>query len=291
MGEANLNYRVNDQIIDEDWYNELNNALEGNIVPRNTSGVVTNEAGSVGTDTYKWLDGRFQNVYGYTKLQVGLPAWNNIINSTSTNLNIKRNNLDILDASNSELRLKRDNVAVLYANVTNTDIYVAGILKGRFTSTGMSGTYLTDDTTPKRKMVPLGQQTSAQSSFSTNSASFVDATGFSISITTTGRPVFITLKHAEGELDPASINVSTVSDNSATGFVRIMRDSTQVALYQIRTSSDGLDNAASISLPSSVVNTLDIVGAGTYVYKIQLKVFSTVYSCSIIESKLYAFEL
>jgi len=54
MGLINLPTRANGQNVDETWFNRLKSALVGIFVPRNANGSPEDEAGSLGTETYRW---------------------------------------------------------------------------------------------------------------------------------------------------------------------------------------------------------------------------------------------
>lgn len=47
------------------WANDIRTALSGDVVPRNVSGVPTDQAGSIGSTSYKWLEAFFNNLYLY----------------------------------------------------------------------------------------------------------------------------------------------------------------------------------------------------------------------------------
>jgi hypothetical protein len=57
MGTNTLPTRANGQFMDETWFDKINEALFGDLVPRNASGVATNNAGALGTVTYTWSQG------------------------------------------------------------------------------------------------------------------------------------------------------------------------------------------------------------------------------------------
>jgi len=56
MSTDSLPARSNGQTIDETWFNIIRTILSGDYVPRNTAGAATTIAGSLGTDTYRWLN-------------------------------------------------------------------------------------------------------------------------------------------------------------------------------------------------------------------------------------------
>jgi hypothetical protein len=146
----------------------------------------------------------------------------------------------------------------------------------------------------RAKLASLGQQVSTSSgSASTTSTSWADVTNLSVSITTTGRPVFLALISGSTESAP---NVNTAgsieaSDSAAqaAGFLGFLRDSTLLAVHLVRITATGA-TAAFSSVPASVLH-VDTPIAGTYTYKVQAKVDSAGDTLEINNVKLVAFEL
>lgn len=58
MGTGNITYNSvsTSDVLKKEHVNDLNDAIEGDFVPRNTSGTVVSLAGGLGTATYKWGD-------------------------------------------------------------------------------------------------------------------------------------------------------------------------------------------------------------------------------------------
>ncbi len=121
-----------------------------------------------------------------------------------------------------------------------------------------------------------GEQVSASATFSTMSATFVDVTNLSVTITTSGRPVMLALVSDAGG-SPAYVNAS-----GGTGALRWVRGSTPIGDYSIATANGNADR-----LPPPHI---DVVGAGTYTYKAQMKK-STGTDCGVGYAKLVAIEL
>lgn len=119
-------------------------------------------------------------------------------------------------------------------------------------------------------------------SFSTTSATYVDVTNQSVSITTNGRPVIITL--VNGTL------TSSFATGSAISWVKAVRDSTDLAekTFAIAAGS-GIVNQGTIDTGSFV--WYDAPSAGTYTYKIQAKSNSSSITTSITSAKLFVREL
>lgn len=129
--------------------------------------------------------------------------------------------------------------------------------------------------------------------FNTTSGTFVDVTNLEVTITTSGRPVKIMLVG-----DPANtaqygiFDLSGVSEGNFSGGmqVQILRDATVVEkhdeFFKGRTDSAGdIENYRS---PGGV-QTVDIVAAGTYTYKLQVR--STGATALVNHCKLVAYEL
>ena len=62
MGENTLATRSNTTIT-ADWFNDIKTALDVDHVPRNASGVATDQAGSLGTSALTWLNAYVQNLF------------------------------------------------------------------------------------------------------------------------------------------------------------------------------------------------------------------------------------
>jgi len=55
MGADSIPARSNGQTINETWFNLLRTVLNGDLIPRNASGVATAIAGALGSSTYPWF--------------------------------------------------------------------------------------------------------------------------------------------------------------------------------------------------------------------------------------------
>lgn len=119
-----------------------------------------------------------------------------------------------------------------------------------------------------KPMLPtLNEQLSAScGDFSTSSATPVDVTNLAVSITTTGRPVFVGLM-AEAGVSGSNIYV-TGSSGTANGEFAILRDSTTVSILRISGLASGSD-PFSHAIPPGAVWAIDTPAAGSYTYKVQ----------------------
>lgn len=84
MGTNNLNADSDGNIADAADVNQYRTALNGDLVPRNSSGVATDEAGSIGTAALRWLNAYFKTLF----LDDGTTTFS--LEHSSTNLLLKR---------------------------------------------------------------------------------------------------------------------------------------------------------------------------------------------------------
>jgi hypothetical protein len=158
MGTNTLDSQVSKTVITTTDLNQFKTALTGAIVPRNASGVPQDLQGDLGSSAYRW-----QNAY-VDKYYIGDPADNNYITS---------------DVSG------------------NIFIYRNSILMMTIASTGFNGSSLTNASVARTKLEAVGQQVSGSSgTWSSTAAAFTDVANHSVSLTTVGRPIILSLKAA-----------------------------------------------------------------------------------------------
>jgi hypothetical protein len=160
---------------------------------------------------------------------------------------------------------------------------------------------------------------------STTSSTPVDVTSCSVTIKTTGRPVMVGL-YVSPDNFPGYIQAQKTGSAWAGGYVYIKKDSTVIAQYKIQSdisyivSSQGVGsiatqggdlssgdinvgisagansgisiagNASTITLPLSMISTLDVSAASTRTYTLQISSIngSTV---SVNDAFMYAYEI
>jgi hypothetical protein len=134
--------------------------------------------------------------------------------------------------------------------------------------------------------------TSHSGTFSTSSTSFVDVTNLSVTITTTGKPIFIGLVSGGGSGNFAFVGtVASISYFPIRSGGRFVRDSTSLAEHIIG-SWGSTSQYWSLYLPPSSFNIIDAPPAGTYVYKFQARVFDNPYTIFYCQyAKIIAYEL
>lgn len=137
------------------------------------------------------------------------------------------------------------------------------------------------------KRAALGQQVSSSSAgfATTTSGSYVDVTNLTVTITTTGRPVQLSV------IPDGTANTCAVyKDNSISSLndmtVKMVRDSTDIGIWEFMIGS-----TISHYQPCSVINMIDVVGAGTYVYKLQIRSSTASVAMGIKRALLVAYEL
>jgi uncharacterized protein YaiE (UPF0345 family) len=136
----------------------------------------------------------------------------------------------------------------------------------------------------KSRLAALGQQVSSSSgTFSSNSNSFVDVTNLSVTITTTGRPVFIAVVD-DGTSSLSYFSSDVLSDSARYKF---LRDASIIGQGIIH----GQNIAAGTVTKDPLLLVIDVVGAGTYTYKFQVRVTSTLEQIEVNYCRLIVFEL
>ena len=132
---------------------------------------------------------------------------------------------------------------------------------------------------------------SSSGTFSSSSATYVDVTNLSVTITTSGRPVKLGLISATttGNASVARSNINVfVSGGSLRAAFKFVRDSTDIAVNDEQSDGTG---TAGLSIPSGSISHIDAVAAGTYTYKLQVCVSNASGTVEVRNCKLIAYEL
>jgi hypothetical protein len=142
------------------------------------------------------------------------------------------------------------------------------------------------------KRAALGQQVSSSSgSFSTTSTSLIDITNLSVTITTTGRPVYICLVPSLTAASRVAANRSTTA-LVAQAEITFVRDATTVFVCDMSIDASSLSStSAYLSMPTSMFSQIDTPAAGTYVYKARTRALTTSTTVSVTEARLFVYEL
>lgn len=196
-----------------------------------------------------------------------------------------------------------DSSTVLYATTARVSVPVRliAVLLSTQTTAGTWAAIPTANSAPTQPSVgaiaqirPVGTtapvqgvaQSTSSGSFTTASASFVDVTNLSVTLTTRGRPVFVAIVH-DGSASNALVGVDENSGVTANERIAIVRASTTISLFTLLAS--GATGAMNFRTLGSMF-TIDLVAAGTYTYKVQILLGAgdLAYMSNV---KLVAFEL
>lgn len=163
---------------------------------------------------------------------------------------------------------KIDDDAVTTAKILNANVTTAKIADGNVTPAKLSAS----------NTVVSASDSGAFSTASTSTAG-VAVTNLSVSITTTGRPVEITMKsNSTTSYDIPGLEAS----GSLTGFIFFYRDATMLS---VETASQGETS------PCSSVSFIETPAAGTYTYTVRAGLFLGSGTMNVRECNLVAREL
>jgi len=117
----------------------------------------------------------------------------------------------------------------------------------------------------------IGQQVSSScgGAYSNGTAVYSDVTNLSITITTTGRPVLLSIQ-PDGSANPSQLFIGNAGVTTAIqGEFQILRGASVIGIYHL--SANGASSTGmglGVTPPASM---MDPIGAGTYTYKVQAK--------------------
>lgn len=117
-------------------------------------------------------------------------------------------------------------------------------------------------------------------SFSTTSTSYVDITNQSVTITTIGRPVLVTIVNGDVTVGGSS--------TAAIGWVKAVRDSTDLAERNLVSQGP---TSPQITVPGGAFTWIDTPSAGAHTYKLQAKANGAGITIAIGTAKIFVREL
>lgn len=130
---------------------------------------------------------------------------------------------------------------------------------------GIVTSMIADANVTRPKLAAVGQQISAScGNFSTTSATPVNVTNLSVTITTSGRPVLIALQ-ADGS---SNFYQCEEGNGPSTDVIAYFRGATQIATHDVVVS----DVTGPVPFPPSFI---DVVTAGTYTYTVKVQTSGT----------------
>lgn len=180
-------------------------------------------------------------------------------------------------------------VQIPTGGISDSAVTTAKIADSNITTNKLAANSVT-----QAKRAALGHQLSSSSgSFSTSNITATDITNLSVTITTTGRPVFIGLIHDENTTNSPNQGCGLFAESSGSvtsvvGTFYILEGSTVISYTYLR--NDGSSSNRKIYVPCSSLWTIRVPAAGTYTYKVQASASAST-SVGAAYSKLIAYEL
>lgn len=160
---------------------------------------------------------------------------------------------------------------------------------GTLTTGGVVTAALADGSVTPAKKAALGQQISSSSgSFTNASGSAVDVTNLSVTITTTGRPVYVGLI---GDSNSVVSAYTTTTAISVSCMFIFDRNGSTISSQFLQARNGSSSVFINISVPASSFNFIDTPAAGTYIYKFRLNSQSVNNTGEVVGAKLIAYEL
>jgi hypothetical protein len=176
--------------------------------------------------------------------------------------------------------------ALSAATITTAQITDSAVTTAKILDSNVTTAKIADGNVTQAKRAALGQQlSSACTSFtSSTTGSYIDITNLTVTITTTGRPVFIGLI-ADGSGILSRMEVTGTATELAAQ-IAILSGSTKIAIHSF---GSGLSTDI-LACPVSMFSHIDVPVAGTYTYKAQFRMQGgTGFAC--YGTKLIAYEL
>lgn len=135
----------------------------------------------------------------------------------------------------------------------------------------------------------VGLKTSLSSgSYSTTSSTTADVTNLSVTMTTAGRPVFLTLVPDDGTNGEAKIS-SSLGANSTVSLIYLTRNSISVAGWNLSVTAVGATTVTT-AVPCGMINYIDLIPSSSWTYQIQAK-SSGGSATQVTNCRLFAYEL
>lgn len=197
---------------------------------------------------------------------------------------------------NATVEISGDNIQIKDDGVTNAKLAADSVDVDQIIDEAVTTAKLDDGAVTQAKRAALNfVESSSSGGFSTTSTTLTDVTNLSISITTTGRPVFIGLVGASTSDTNTNLSFLGISSNGAsgTGGVYLLRDSSVISNVNFAASS-GNGSATNMYNTCSSFSMVETPSAGTYTYKVQARGFTipgTTTTVAVSRCKLVAYEL
>lgn len=187
-------------------------------------------------------------------------------------------------ADNSVTTAKIVNLAVTTAKIDDL-----AVTTGKINDLAVTTGKIAAGAVTPAKLAALGQQVSSSSgNYSTTSTLETDITNLTVTITTTGRPVVIELI-PDGTTNYGYLSASTASLATTSAQFIMYRDSTKIGYFYVQ--DIGAAAAHGVAVPNSSIRFIDVVAAGTYVYKLRGLVSNSSMTLGCAYAVMVAYEL
>jgi hypothetical protein len=173
------------------------------------------------------------------------------------------------DGTTGALSVKVDDVSI-EIDADNLAVKDDGIVTAKIDDEAVTTAKIDDGAVTQAKRAALGQQISASSgSFSSSSAFDVDVTNLTVTITTTGRPIYLGLTSGVGGTGSYMRVFDTDAADALATVSFIEGASTLKFNGNIggRTATGSATDDPIFYLPCSAFNTVLVLAAGTYTFK------------------------
>lgn len=222
MGANSIPTRADTKIIDQTWFNLIQAAICQDFVPRNASGVATDSAGSLGSTTYLWA-----NLYTKAIDFIHTNGNNAAIMQSPAGLSAAYTVTLFAALPGSVLPVSISSTGVLTAaEIVAAQIGTNAVTNAKIIATAVTTAKFLDGNVTDIKLAAKNSGISGSCDlFAANSATFSDITNLSVTLTTIGRPVLLTLKNDGGGVasyieTPAAVRVEIIILRGATEICR-----------------------------------------------------------------------
>lgn len=180
--------------------------------------------------------------------------------------------------------------STLEVNTNVLQIKDNGVTTNKINNSAVTTGKIADGAVTPVKKAALGQQISSSSgSFSSTGVTPTDVTNLTVTITTTGRPVCVSIT-PDTSGNGGSFVAVLASGTSALAHINLVRASSTIAQASIGVGFAGANQVSSVTVPS-VLTIIDPVVAGTYTYKVQALAGSAGAQVQVNTAILIAYEL
>ena len=187
-------------------------------------------------------------------------------------------------------KLGSSNIAALA--IAEDKLQASAVTAAKIASSAVTAVKIQDGSVTRAKLAAVGQQLSSScgASVAVTGTTYTDITNLTVTITTSGRPVFIMLQ-PEITGDSSIYCDRTNSGKQLADYIKILKDSADLHVVEVLQTYGRSGSTMKMSVPISSVMFLDAPAAGTYTYKIQAKGTTANERITFSHIKLLAYEI